>query len=303
MRSTSTWGFAVADVVPACFLQLRICAAHCLSMIALLADYLKSSSNSPTCASPVHQSSFRLFDPQRGSTGAGSAAAASSYNNSSAGNGSNAGIQGNAVTPPSLSAPTSARGMLPQGSYSNGDGSYSGGGGSSQRQQQPQQQKVRQPSLEGSPAGREGSGTGPLEYGSPPLVSRSGSWSTLNNPQQQQQNGSVAGSVASILSRPPSALSGMPPAAAGGSGSTSGSGSSLEADPAKRSKLADYYHARGYAARKQGNFKGAVEEYTRALALSPTHFKALFNRGFSYDKVRPAAAAGGVKACHCSATW
>jgi Flp pilus assembly protein TadD len=63
----------------------------------------------------------------------------------------------------------------------------------------------------------------------------------------------------------------------------------VEADPAKRSKLADYYHARGYAARKQGNFKGAVEEYTRALALSPTHFKALFNRGFSYDKVRLAA--------------
>jgi tetratricopeptide (TPR) repeat protein len=50
-------------------------------------------------------------------------------------------------------------------------------------------------------------------------------------------------------------------------------------------KLADYYHARGYAARKQGNFAGAVEEYSRALSLTPSHFKALFNRGFSYDKV------------------
>jgi hypothetical protein len=28
-----------------------------------------------------------------------------------------------------------------------------------------------------------------------------------------------------------------------------------------------------------------VEEYSRALALDPGHFKALFNRGFSYDKV------------------
>lgn len=53
-----------------------------------------------------------------------------------------------------------------------------------------------------------------------------------------------------------------------------------------RAKLADYYHARGYAARKQGNFAGAVEEYSRALSLTPNHFKALFNRGFSYDKVR-----------------
>jgi Flp pilus assembly protein TadD len=52
-----------------------------------------------------------------------------------------------------------------------------------------------------------------------------------------------------------------------------------------RAKLADYYHARGYAARKQGNFAGAVEEYSRALSLTPSHFKALFNRGFSYDKV------------------
>jgi hypothetical protein len=29
-----------------------------------------------------------------------------------------------------------------------------------------------------------------------------------------------------------------------------------------------------------------VEEYTRTLALEPRHFKALFNRGFSYDKVQ-----------------
>jgi tetratricopeptide (TPR) repeat protein len=52
-----------------------------------------------------------------------------------------------------------------------------------------------------------------------------------------------------------------------------------------RSKLAEQHHARGYAARKQGRFDVAVEEYSRTLALEPGHFKALFNRGFSYDKV------------------
>ena len=61
--------------------------------------------------------------------------------------------------------------------------------------------------------------------------------------------------------------------------------SSLFAIFCRRSKLADYYHARGYAARKHGNFQAAVEEYSRALALDNSHFKALFNRGFSYDKV------------------
>jgi tetratricopeptide (TPR) repeat protein len=48
---------------------------------------------------------------------------------------------------------------------------------------------------------------------------------------------------------------------------------------------ADDYHARGYALRKQGDFAGAVREYSRALALDPGHFKCLFNRAFSLDKV------------------
>jgi Flp pilus assembly protein TadD len=62
------------------------------------------------------------------------------------------------------------------------------------------------------------------------------------------------------------------------------------ADPEaqRRSKQADFHHARGYAARKQGNFSAAVEEYSKALVLEQRHFKALFNRGFSYDKVSAA---------------
>ena len=34
----------------------------------------------------------------------------------------------------------------------------------------------------------------------------------------------------------------------------------------------------------QGNFQGAIDEYSKAIALDARHFKALFNRGFSYDK-------------------
>ena len=48
---------------------------------------------------------------------------------------------------------------------------------------------------------------------------------------------------------------------------------------------ADAAHSRGYALRKQGNFLGAVEAYSEAIKLQPGHFKALFNRAFSYDKV------------------
>ena len=59
---------------------------------------------------------------------------------------------------------------------------------------------------------------------------------------------------------------------------------------------ADDYHARGYALRKQGDFAGAVREYSRALALDPGHFKCLFNRAFSLDKV---VAACGMLCCWC----
>lgn len=44
-------------------------------------------------------------------------------------------------------------------------------------------------------------------------------------------------------------------------------------------------YCRGCAHRKAGQFSEAVVEYTAALALDPHHFKAVFNRGFSHDKV------------------
>ena len=41
----------------------------------------------------------------------------------------------------------------------------------------------------------------------------------------------------------------------------------------------------GYMLRKRGDFHGAILRYSQALAQQPGHFSALFNRGFSYDKV------------------
>ena len=62
--------------------------------------------------------------------------------------------------------------------------------------------------------------------------------------------------------------------------------------------------ARLRGARKQGRFERRGQEYSRTLALAPRHFKALFSRGFSYDKVRgggAAAAAGPGFGCgRCS---
>ncbi len=45
------------------------------------------------------------------------------------------------------------------------------------------------------------------------------------------------------------------------------------------------HHARGYMLRKRGDFHGAILHYSKGLEIQPDHFSALFNRGFSYDKV------------------
>ena len=52
-----------------------------------------------------------------------------------------------------------------------------------------------------------------------------------------------------------------------------------------RTAAVEHHHARGLAFRKLGQYSAAVQEYTRALTLDPSHFKSFFNRGFSYDKV------------------
>jgi tetratricopeptide (TPR) repeat protein len=90
------------------------------------------------------------------------------------------------------------------------------------------------------------------------------------------------------------------PAAAQGSAATESSSGTAEA-AASSSKLAEQHHARGYAARKQGRFDIAIDEYSRALELEPRHFKALFNRGFSHDKVC-VCMWGGCVACSTKLT-
>ena len=84
------------------------------------------------------------------------------------------------------------------------------------------------------------------------------------------------------------------PRGPGGSGSVSMKVSGAAKGSAQ--VQADYHHSRGYAFRKQNNFRAAVEEYTRALQANPRHFKALFNRAFSYDKLAEyqRAVSGGV---------
>lgn len=51
------------------------------------------------------------------------------------------------------------------------------------------------------------------------------------------------------------------------------------------SSAADAFHAEGFACRKRGDFVSAIAAYTKAIHADPRHFKALFNRGFAYDKV------------------
>jgi tetratricopeptide (TPR) repeat protein len=64
----------------------------------------------------------------------------------------------------------------------------------------------------------------------------------------------------------------------------------IDVDQYRKLKIeADHYHALGFASRKKGtldDYKNAIELYTTALQILPVHFKALFNRGFAYDKIK-----------------
>jgi tetratricopeptide (TPR) repeat protein len=70
----------------------------------------------------------------------------------------------------------------------------------------------------------------------------------------------------------------------GVAGDTRHASTSGRRDPDMRS--AEKHHNRGYSLRKQGRFDEAIAEYTMAIAKQPGYFKALFARGFAYDKVR-----------------
>lgn len=39
------------------------------------------------------------------------------------------------------------------------------------------------------------------------------------------------------------------------------------------------------ARRTQGKYEEAIADYSQALSIDPHHFKAVYNRAFSYDKV------------------
>jgi tetratricopeptide (TPR) repeat protein len=50
-------------------------------------------------------------------------------------------------------------------------------------------------------------------------------------------------------------------------------------------RKADDYHAHGYLMRREGKYEEAIVEYSKALEHCPSHFKALFNRAFAYDRM------------------
>jgi tetratricopeptide (TPR) repeat protein len=52
-----------------------------------------------------------------------------------------------------------------------------------------------------------------------------------------------------------------------------------------KKKKAEGFHTKGYEARKKGDYDAAILNYSDALNILPNHFKALFNRGFAYDKI------------------
>ena len=45
---------------------------------------------------------------------------------------------------------------------------------------------------------------------------------------------------------------------------------------------ADFYHNRGFAKRKLGDFPGAVLDYTAAIRLNANHHRAYYNRAYAY---------------------
>jgi hypothetical protein len=47
--------------------------------------------------------------------------------------------------------------------------------------------------------------------------------------------------------------------------------------------------ARGYKKRHEGDLLSSIKEYSDAIALDSSCFKAYFNRGFSYDKASDVA--------------
>jgi tetratricopeptide (TPR) repeat protein len=55
--------------------------------------------------------------------------------------------------------------------------------------------------------------------------------------------------------------------------------------PPSAAAAAERHRAAGYKARKEGDLAGALARYTRALALHPTLFEALFDRAFLYHQL------------------
>lgn len=55
----------------------------------------------------------------------------------------------------------------------------------------------------------------------------------------------------------------------------------IEIEPNK----SDFYHNWGFAYWKLKDYQSAIEDYSKAIEINPSHFKAFYNRAFCYDKL------------------
>ena len=117
----------------------------------------------------------------------------------------------------------------------------------------------------------------PISAANSPVRSRSGS--AQRHERDWQQNGAV--------NKPPGGVQPHRRQRSADAGTPAGGGMNpaKAAADAERAARVEQHVAAGTALRKREDFAGALAEYGAALSLHPRHFKALFNRAFSLDKV------------------
>ena len=179
--------------------------------------------------------------------------------------------------------PISLKAFLTGGSGAGAGGAGAAGGGSSQPSQQQQVVKQQQMQMQMHPLAlvQQGAGTFAMD---PPSPATTGRFQQVQQLRSGFPNNSSSGPFG------PGDASGLAwgqsPTLSRASTPSSPSGSLAPISTlTPQSQQADEFHSRGLQFRRQGDFAKAIAEYSKAIELDPTHFKAFFNRGFAYDKL------------------